>query len=499
MRGASARTLSGAALAASTALMALLAGCAPTPGPTPGPAPRQDTVAPLPVGREAVEELHFRPLAFEAPEPDRFELSNGITVFFLRDASLPLVDLIAEFKGGYGYFPRDRYAAATALAALLRNGGTETMPPDSVDEVIEGYALGVTTGSSGGRYLLAVNTLRRHLDVAFELWSEMIRRPRFDTTQIEIWRGRELESARRVQDFPGSLAVMEFNRIMFGDHPTGWMMQPADLTRERVNRDVLRDTHARVFCPGNAVLGIAGDLTLDEATSMLESAFGDWPPCPAPLPEAPLPTIRNGRAVYVIQRDLPQSTIVMGEAGGVLLEDSQDYFSSRIANWILGGGGFNSRLVQKVRTDEGLAYTAASVWGASREHERIFGAITHTRSDRTIATARLIIETIQEMRRAPPSEDEVRLARDNIVNGFVFGFASPAQIVARQVGLVLDGFPDDWLDRYLRGIQAVTPADVQRVMRRNVRPSDLTIVIVGNVDAFDEPPDVLGPVIVLPR
>jgi len=477
-------------------LALVVAACGPTAPVPAGPEP--DSVEPLPVGRRAVERLEFERLDFEPPSPERFQLSNGIPVFYLHDPSLPLVDFIAEAKGGYGYFPRERYAAASALASLLRTGGTERLAPDSVDEIIEHYALGVTTASSGGRYLVAVNTLRRNIDVAIELWSGMLRRPRFDAEQVEIWRGRELEAARRIQDFPGSLAVMQFNRLMFDDHPTGWVMGPSDLTPDKVTPERLLETHARVFCSGHVVLGVAGDLPREEARAMLESAFGDWAGCPGPLTEPDPPDIREGPHVFVIPKELPQSTIVMGHAGGVLLEDDEEYYASRIANWILGGGGFNSRLVQRVRTDEGLAYTAASVWGASRRHERIFGAVTHTRSERTVEAIRIVLETIRGLRREPPGEDEVRLARDNIMNGFVFGFASPAQVVARQMGLALDEFPDDWLERYLRGIQRVSPSDVQRVMRRNVRPSSLVILIVGDPEAFDEPPDVLGPVTYLP-
>ncbi|HKJ93658.1 MAG TPA: pitrilysin family protein [Longimicrobiales bacterium] len=481
----------------------LAAGCGPHRGPAaPVPAATGTAEGGQPperagVGRAAVEALAYPPLKFEAPKPVRFELSNGITVFYLHDASLPLVDLVAEFKGGYAYFPRERYAAASAMASMLRTGGTQHLAPDSVDAVIEDYALNITTASSGGRYLLAVNTLTKNLDVAFDLWVDMIRRPRFDPAQVETWRTKELESARRVRDFPGSLAVLEFNRVMFGDNPTGWMMRPSDLTPDKLSPAVMRATHHAIFCPGNTVLGLTGDINLAAARSRMEAAFGHWAPCPAKLQEPAPPRIQGGRRVYVIQKDIPQSTVVLGEAGGVLLKDNRDYYASRIANWILGGGGFSSRLVQRLRTDEGLAYSAASVWGASSRHERIVGAITHTRAGSTIQATRLILSTIEGMRMQAPSADEVNLARESIVNGFVFSFSSPAQIVARKMGFLLDEFPEDWLERYLRGVEAIRPNDVLYVMRRYVDPSNMVILIVGNVPAFDASPDSLGPVTVL--
>ncbi|MEJ2679630.1 MAG: pitrilysin family protein [Gemmatimonadota bacterium] len=490
----------------------LAAGCgglrqgpaAPPGAPAPADTARAAAQAPAvprqvqpPVGRKAVEALRYPRLKFKAPEPTHFRLSNGVTVFYLYDASLPLVDLIAEFRGGYAYLPRDQYAAASAMAPLLRTGGTARLTPDSVDALVEDYALGITTASSGGRYLLAMNTLTQNLNVAFNLWADMILRPRFDPEQVETWRTRELEAARRIADFPGSLAVLEFNRVMFGDHPTGWMMKPSDLTRARLSPAVMRATHREIFCPQNAVFGVSGDITEAAARTRLEAAFGHWAPCPAKLKEPPSPRIESGRHVYVIRKDIPQSTIVVGEGGGVLLADDSDYYASRIANWILGGGGFSSRLVQRLRTDEGLAYTAASVWGASKEHQRIVGAITHTKASSTIRATRLILSTMEDMRMQAPSDSEVALARESIVNGFVFSFSSPAQIVSRKMGFLLDDFPEDWLSRYLRGVEAVKPADVLFVMRRYVDPTQMVILIVGDVPQFDANPDVLGPVTVL--
>jgi zinc protease len=503
--------MSGRARSSAVLLAALLlsAGCGglgrgPVP-PSPARAPADTTrpagerpaagaAAQPPVGRAVVEALRYPRLRFKAPEPRRFRLSNGLTVFYLHDASLPLVDLIAEFRGGYAYLPRDRYAAASAMASLLRTGGTQRLPPDSVDDLVEDYALNITTASSGGRYLLALNTLTKNLDVGFNLWADMLLRPRFDPKQLETWRTKELEAARRVEDFPGSLAVLEFNRVMFGDHPTGWMMKPSDLTPAKLSPAVMRATHRQIFCPQNAVLGVSGDITEAAARRRMEAAFGHWAPCPTRLKEPAPPRIKHGRRVYVIRKDIPQSTIVVGEAGGVKLGDNRDYYASRIANWILGGGGFSSRLVQRLRTDEGLAYTAASVWGASREHERIVGAITHTKASSTIRATRLILGTMQEMRTQAPTDSEVDLARESIVNGFVFSFSSPAQIVSRKMGFLLDDFPEDWLSRYLRGIEAVTPGSVLSVMHRYVDPSRMVILIVGDVSKFDGLPSVLGPV-----
>src|SRR5690606_32314108 len=257
----------------------------------------------------------------------------------------------------------------------------------------------------------------------------------------------------------------------------------------------LRRVHREIFCADNLVLGVAGDIGREELEPRLEAAFGDWPACPRKLGPLPPPQVRRDPGVLVIHKPLEQSTIVMGQGGGVSMEDRDAYHASQIANWILGGGGFSSRLMTRLRTEGGLAYQAWSVWTTGRRSERLFGAFTQTRAETTIAAAERVRETIAELRAEPPAPDEVRLAVDNIVNGFVFAFETPAQVVARQMSYHLAGLPEDWLTSYLDGVQTVTPEAVHDVVRRHLRPDEFTVVVVGDTTRFDATPEVLGPVI----
>jgi zinc protease len=448
-----------------------------------------------PLGLEAIQQLEFPPLEFDPPTPESFELSNGVTVFFLHDDGLPLVDVFVNLRGGYAYFDREQYAAASGLLPLMRNAGTRQFTPDSLDAHVGFHALGIRTSTDGSRMILGVMGLRRQLDLVMETWSEILLRPRFDSDAVDRWRARELEAVRRRSDFPGSLAVLEFNRLLFGDHPTGWVMTPAELAPDRVEGARLRALHRRVVCPENAVIGASGDVDRDTLRAAMETALAGWEPCGSSLESPRPPTLTPSPRVYVIPNSRPQSTVVVGHPGGVLLEESRDYFASRVANWVIGGSGFTSRLTSRVRTEEGLAYSAASVWGTARTHERIFGAITHTRSESTVEATQVVMATLDEARRDPPDQEEIALAQSAIINGFVFGFGSPAEIVGRQVSYLADGLPADWLTRYFAGIRAVEPRDVARVIRAHVHPTDLTILIVGDTTAFD--PSRLGPVTVL--
>ena len=447
-----------------------------------------------PVGREAAMELSFDPLEFDSPRVQRRTLDSGVTVFLSEDHSLPLVTLYARFHGGYAVLPRDLYAATSALPSLLRNGGTTRLSPDSVDHLLDFYALQMNFGGSGHSTFSSVNTLTKYLTSAIDLWADMMVDPSFDPGEMEIWRDRQLEGLRRRVDDPGFLAVSEFNRIMFGDHPIGWEMNPGDLNPERMSVEALFEVHSRIFCRENLVLGVVGDVGMTEMIPLLEGIASRLPSCTKPLQEPKVPEMRRGRKVFLIPRDLTQSTVVLAAPGGVLQSTHPDYFASRIGNSILGANGFSSRLLSRVRTEKGLAYSASSVWTTPSRYEGIVGAMTQTKSASTIAATQLILEIMEEMRENPPEQEEVDGIIAQMVNGFVFNFQDPSQIVSRQMFYLDEGLPEDWLEQFVRGIQRVDPDDVQSVFRRHVHPEEMIILIVGNPDDFDLSPEVLGDV-----
>lgn len=450
-----------------------------------------------PVGRGAVDSLHFKPLSFHPPVP-RVEHVDGVAVFFLEDHTLPLVNVFARFKGGYGRFPRAEYAAGTAMPSLLRYGGTTTLTPDSVDELLEYYAIQTSFGGGGESLVSSMNTLTSHLDTAVWLWGDMLRAPAFDSTQIEVWRGQEMESVRRRGDDPQLLAFTEFNRLLYGDHPVGWQMEVGDLTPAKVSPAVFRKLHDEVICPGNLTLGATGDVSWETLRPLLKRLLDQWPACAEPLPPAPVPHIRRTPGVFVIPRKLDQSVIVMAHPTSVHIDLDPSFFAAQIGNDILGGGGFNSRLMEQVRTEEGYAYSASSLWTTPRRYDGLVGAVTRTRPESTVSAIRLILKIMEGMRDAPPTAGEVKTAVDQQVNGFVFNFADPAQIVSRRMFYLSEGLQEDWLEKYLEGIQGTTPRDVNRVFREHVHPDSMMILVVGDPDRIGRAAlDSLGPVTVL--
>lgn len=470
-------------------------GAAPTPEGTGAPGTARRSAA-APIGRAAAESLVVDELRFHPPAAERFTLSNGVKVFFMEDRTLPLVNAFALFRGGPSYFDRSDLAASTAVgSSLLLGGGTLRLPADSVDRLVDYYALAPSFSTGGASSFAGIESLSRHFDLALSLWVEMLASPRFDPERVESWRLRELETVKWLDDSPGSLAIARFNHLLFGDHPIGWQLSASDLEPERLSPERLRRVHREVFCKDNLTLGIVGDLSRAEAKAKLEAAFAAFPSCPRKFDPPRPPELRRTGGVYVVHKEINQSSLVLGQPGGILQKDDPEYYAAQVANWILGGSGLSSRVLSRVRTQEGLAYSAGTVWGAGTRHERAFGAFTQTRAEATIATARLIRDVLSAARDEPPTPNEVRLAVDYTVNGFVFAFEDPAAMVMRQMAYAAGGLPEDWLERYVAGIQRVTPAAVQEVVRRYIHPGDWTIVIVGDTTKFDAPPTTLGPLI----
>jgi zinc protease len=453
--------------------------------------------AQAPIGRGVIEAIEYPPLEFIEPVVERRDV-DGVQVLMLESSELPLVTVHAYFRGGYGLFGRDYYAPAMGLPVLMRNGGTAALPPDSIDELLEFYAIQTTFGSAGGSVTSTMNTLSEHFELAVDLWTDLLTVPRFDSDQIEVWRGRQLESVRRRADDPTRLAFSEFNRLLFGDHPIGWEMNAEDLTPERVSAERFRFVHERVVCRDNLVLGVTGDAEWGDVGDAIERLVRRVRPCPADLPEAPSPDIRRDDGVYVISKDLEQAVIVMAHPTDVRLGDTAEYYAAMIGNAILGTGGFSSRILGRVRTEEGYAYSASSVWTTPREHEGILGAITRTRPENAVPAIEVILGTMQELRELPPTQDEVRTAVDRIVNGFVFNFSSPGQIVARMMVYMAQEYPDDWLERYLQGVQRVTAESILATFQTHLRPEDMTILVVGDPERIGrEALETLGPVTLL--
>jgi predicted Zn-dependent peptidase len=455
--------------------------------------------APLPAQqdtREAVRalEARFPPLRFHPPSPHQLQLSNGIQVFLLEDHSVPMLTVNVVGRMGVANLPDSLWAAGWVADGMMRTGGTTTLSPDSVDKLVAFYALSVGLSTGYENSTAFVSGLSRYRDAMLDLLFDVMRNPRDDTARIRERAAQAEEDWRRRNDQPGSILDRAWNQVMMGDHPFARsLITPQEaqaLTPERLQR-----VQHLLYCPQRFVIGVTGDFVERELIGKLESLFRGWRRCGPGLREIPPLHYAEGPRVVLIDRDVDQSNVRMGQAGGIYVANTPDYFGAQVADFLLGGGGgFNSRLLQRVRSDSGFAYDVFSDWNADTKRERIFAAGAEVRAEKTVAALSLIRDVIGSMGTNPVTDQDVRLAQDNETNSFVFRFETPADIVGQQVSYVVDGLPPNWFDLYLRGIQAVSPQQVTGVVQKYLRPDRLVIVVVGRASGFDGPLSKLGPV-----
>jgi predicted Zn-dependent peptidase len=447
--------------------------------------------------RAQIQALQVPPLRFNPPQPKRITLSNRVPVYLLEDHTLPVISVRLVSTKGVDHVPDSLWGVAWQADGLLRTGGTIRLSPDSVDKLVDFYALNVFFSTDHEQSTASLSGLSRYTDQLLGLGFEMMRSPRNDTSRVRITAAQQEETWRRRNDTPGSVLGRAWSQVMLGDHPLGRSLakpeEIAGFTSER-----FRWVQERVFCPQNFLIGVSGDFQERQIVATLERLFRGWERCKPGLREVPPLTFAQGPRLVLVEKDVNQTNIRMGHGGGIRIANTPDYFAAQVADFLLGGSGFTSRLLQRVRSDSGFAYSAFSNWGAETKREDQFFANAQIRAEKTVAGIALMRSVVGSMAAEPVTARDVKLAQDNEVNSFVFRFESPAQIVGQQLSYAVDGLPANWFDVYLRGIQAVTPQQVRQVSQHYLHPDKLVIVVVGKPSAFDKALSELGAVTPLP-
>ena len=446
--------------------------------------------------RAEVQAMQYAPLRFQPPTPKRVTVA-GVPVYLLADTAFPTLSVQIRSRRGVAHLPDSLWGVGWQADNLLRTGGTTKLPPDSVDRLIEFYALAVNIFTDNDESGASISGLSRYRDQMLDLLFDVLRNPRNDSSRVRITAAQQQETWRRRNDQPGNVLGRAWGQVVWGDHPMGRnIVTPDEINGFTSAR--FRWVQERIFCPQNLLIGVSGHYDERSLIAKLQSLFKGWSACAAGLREVPAPQFPSGPKLVYVEKDVNQTSIRMGHAGGIKVANTPDYFASQVADFILGGSGFTSRMLTRVRSDSGFAYSAFTQWGADTKREDLFFAQAQIRAEKTVAGIRLMRDVIGSMATDPPAASDVKLAQDNEVNSFVFRFESASQIVGQQLGYALEGLPANWFDLYLRGIQAVTPAQVKDVTAKHLHPDKLVTVIVGKSAAFDKPLAELGEVTVLP-
>ncbi|MEA5582113.1 pitrilysin family protein [Nodularia harveyana UHCC-0300] len=430
-------------------------------------------------------ELELPPLAeIKLPEHERFVLDNGLVVYLMEDHDLPLVNGTAVVRTGDRLEPADKIGLASFTGAVMRTGGTQKHSPDQLNEMLEQRAASVETSIGQGSGSAGFQSLTEDLETVFDLFAEILRQPVFAQEQLDLAKTQAKGSIARRNDDPDSIASREFQKLIYGaDSPYARTLEYVNL--ENISRGDVAQFYQKYFHPNNMILGIVGDFEPQKMRSLIQAKFGDWKPhneiTPPQISE--VKPANNGGVFFVNQPQLTQSSVLMGHIGGKF--DNPDYAALDVLNGVLNG--FGGRLLNELRSRQGLAYSVYGYWSPRFDYPGMFIAGGQTRSDATVQFVQALQGEIKRIQAQPVTAEELAYAKESTLNSFVFNFQDPSQTLSRLMRYEYYGYPADFLFRYQKAVAATTIADVQRVAKEYLKPEQIITLVVGNQTAIQPP------------
>lgn len=442
-------------------------------------------------GNEPWKKIVIPPLHdFKPVQPRRIALENGLVIYLQEDHELPFIDGSILIRGG----SRDEPAAKIGLVKLYgqtwRTSGTATVSGDVMDDRLEAKAARLETSGGVASTSVSWSSLKGDFDGVFAQTMDLLLHPAFKADKLALAKRQIDTGISRRNDDAGSIASREAQAVVYGK-TSPYAREAEYATVGAVTLDDLNSWHAKTVVPNGMIVSISGDFDIPAMEAKLRSAFSGLKKGSV-IETAKMDFSGSKTGVYFVDKnDVNQSNVYIAGLGTE--RSNPDYYALSVMNEIFSGG-FGSRVFQAVRTRLGLAYNVGGGFGASYDHPGMFLVGAGTKSASTVAAVKAIVEEIERLKTEPPSTDELKRAKDQVLNSFIFNYDSPDKTLSEQVTLAFFGYPSDFLDKYKSGIEGVTAADVSRVAAKYIDTSKLAIVVVGNESEMKTPLSTLGKV-----
>lgn len=451
----------------------------PSPGKTPSAVPAEHRQAGIPGTwkQVAVPPLH----KFTPQQPHRFELPNGMVVFLQEDHELPIINGTLRIRGGSRDEPADKAGLNAMYSEVWRTGGTKSKTGDQLDDFLESHAARVETSAGPDSTFLSWNSLKENFEQVFPVVLDVLQNPEFRADKIDLARKQFVSQISRRNDEIDDIAHRESIKLAYGaDNP--YARTPEYYTVSAITRQDLLDWHKRTVAPSNIILGVSGDFDSAAMERKLRDTLGTLPRG-EPFPKTQIAFHESKPGIYFIEKDdVNQSEISMVDLGTD--RRNPDYYAIEVMNELFGGG-FSSRLVNNIRTIQGLAYSVGGGVGTAFDHPGILHISVGTKSGSTAKAIEAVNEQIAKLIQGGVTEMEVNKAKDSILNSFIFAFDSKDKVLAERMAYEFHGYPADFLERYRAGIEKVNAADVDRAAKKYIHPDHMAVLVVGNSKDFD--------------
>jgi zinc protease len=416
------------------------------------------------------------PTHAHAIEIKRMTLSNGAVLLVSPSHQLPMVTISIAFDAGARRDPAGKAGLASLTAASLTQG-TKELSEQQFNQKVDfmGSSVGISADrdySVGG-----MTSLSKYLNDTFALLAGALANPGLRDSDIERRRAETVAAIKAEEEQPGYVASVTFDKMIFGDSPYG---HPTSGTAESVAKltpDDVRSFYHEHYKLGNAIIAVTGDVDTDTIKALIEKDLSGLAGAVAPQTEPAAPVVGPGLHPNLIDRNVAQATILMGSGG--IARSNPDFYKIKVMNYILGAGGFSSRLVKVVRSKAGLAYSVTSAFETGK-FPGAFVVSVQTKNKTANEAISLILQQLREIQEKPVTDDELEGAKKFLIGSFPLTLDRQSEITSFMLGIEVYGLGLDYAEHYPKLIGAVTKDDVQDVARKYLHPDALDLVVVAN-------------------
>ena len=417
-------------------------------------------------------------------------LDNGLRVIMVEHHELPIVAIELLVKAGSVHESREKPGLAHIVTQLLREG-TRTKGSLGISESIDFIGGSLSVDCEYDSSSVMTTALVKHFETILDLLSEVARFPTFNAKEIELHRDKTITAILREKDNKASIASRHFSEMLYGEHP--YANPPIGTTKglKAISRDEIIQFHKTHYLPNNSILTVVGDIDYEKTLAGIKETFGGWKKgavLKSTLP--PVPKIDGYKIRIVNKPDLTQTEIRLGHMG--IARDDPDYFALMLLNHIFGRGPA-SRLYTKVRSEKGLTYGANSGF-AARKLRGPFYVRTYSKNETAIETLLLVLDELKKLKSGGVTKEELDSAKSFYVGHYPLSMETPAQIGSKIIVQEFYGLPENYIDKYLDNVMAVSMEDIEGAIKRVLDPRNMVITLVSKSEDILEEAKVLGEV-----
>lgn len=407
--------------------------------------------------------------------PQRTLLENGLVLLTSEQKALPMVTFNLVVRAGSRYDPEGREGAASLTARLL-SYGTRRRTALQISETLDFIGAGLAADCAEELATVSLTLLKKDLAVGLSLLAEILSASVFPAEEIDRQKQSVIASIKAREEEPGAIAERKFLEVLFPQSPYGRPVEGTEESVRRMDREDLVRFYRQYYRPERAILAMVGDISHQEMKESLARAFQPWERGAGAQEAAPKVAVGPANLLR-INKSLAQANIVIGHEG--VSRAHPDYYAIQVMNYILGGGGFSSRLMDSVRNERGLAYSVYSQFDADK-YIGTFQITMQTKNESAEEAIRIATEEIRRIREKGVEEEELKAAKDYLIGSFPLRFDTNRRLAGFFAQVEFFELGSDYPDRYPELIRQIRREDIQRVAVRYLRPEKLIVVVVAD-------------------